>query len=128
MKLLAMIAGIGAVIHVIFAYQETIGWGRKFVEKAAGAWIDPNDPHGTDAHIGWAKNLAFNIGIYNLVLAIGLAWTALSDINIRGSLGIFFSVWLLGAAAAAAYTRVYAACVVQGILGLLLLFAAIQAS
>src|SRR3954449_7024599 len=68
----------------------------------------------------------FNIGIYNLVLAMRLAWTVIADANIRKQLVIYFSVWLLCAAAAAAYTQVYLACLVQGILGLLLLIASIQ--
>jgi uncharacterized membrane protein len=135
MKLLAIVAAVGAILHVGFAYLETLGWGRWFVESAAGAWINPKDePKVTDAHICWARHLAFNIGVYNLVLAIGLAWTAyaawhaVDGTNISASLGIFFSIWLLGAAAAAAYTRVYVACGLQGILGLLLLCASLRAS
>jgi uncharacterized membrane protein len=136
MKFLAVVAAIAAIAHVVFAYLETIGWKRKFVEHAAGAWIDPKDePKVTDDHISWAKRLAFNIGVYNLVLAIGLAWTAYAawhavadTTNISASLGIFFSIWLLGAAAAAAHTQVYAACVLQGILGLVLLCASLRAS
>lgn len=37
--LLAIVAGAGAIAHVYFAYQETIGWGPKFVRKAARAWM-----------------------------------------------------------------------------------------
>src|SRR6267142_3200115 len=57
-----------------------------------------------EAHIAWAEPLAFNVGVYNLLLAIGLAWTALADATIASSLAIFFWIWLLGAAAAAFYT------------------------
>jgi uncharacterized membrane protein len=135
MKLLAIVAAIGAVSHVVFAYLETLGWGRPFVEGAAGTWIDPRETREvTEAHVWWARHLAFNIGVYNLVLAIGLAWTAyaawhaVAGTNISRSLGIFFSIWLLGAAAAAAHTGVYAACGLQGILGLLLLYASARAS
>jgi uncharacterized membrane protein len=135
MKLLAIVAAIGALSHVVFAYLETLGWGRKFVKSAAKAWINPNEaPKVTETHISWARHLAFNIGVYNLVLAIGLAWTAyaawhaVAGINISASLGIFFSIWLLGAAAAAAYTGVYVAWGAQGVLGLLLLYASTQAS
>jgi uncharacterized membrane protein len=135
MKLLAIVAAIGALSHVVFAYLETVGWGRTFVERAAGSWIDPKEaPKVTETHIWWARHLAFNIGVYNFVLAIGLAWTAYAawhaaaGSNISASLGIFFSIWLLGAAAAAAYTRVYVACVVQGVLGLALLYASLLAS
>ena len=125
MDFLGIVAGVGVLAHIYFAYKETIGWGPEFVKKAAKAWINPQDPRGTDAHIAWARNLAFNMGVYNLVLAAGLAWTAIADTNIRTSLGVFFSIWLLGAAAAACYTPVYTACIVQGLLGLLLLFASI---
>jgi uncharacterized membrane protein len=135
MKLLAIVAAIGALSHVAFAYLETIGWERKFVESAAGSWINPKESvEVTEGHVWWARHLAFNIGIYNLVLAIGLAWTAyaawhaVAGTNISASLGIFFSIWLLGAAAAAAYTGVYVACGLQGILGLLMLYASTRAS
>jgi Protein of unknown function (DUF1304) len=63
------------------------------------------------------KDLAFNVGAYNLVLAIGLAWTAASQAS---SLGMFFTVWLLIAALAAAWTHVWLAAGAQGLLGLLL--------
>ena len=114
---------LGALLQTLFAFKETVGWGRKFVEKAAPAWINPKDPN-TDAHIEWARDLAFNMGIYNLVLAIGLAWTAVADASIARSLGFFFSAWLLIAAGAAWYTKVYSAAALQGGLGLLLLVAA----
>jgi hypothetical protein len=63
------------------------------------------------------------MGIYNLVLAIGLAWTVVADAHIARSLGFYFSAWLLIAAAAACYTKVYLAAKLQGVLGLLLLMA-----
>jgi uncharacterized membrane protein len=79
-----------------------------------------------EEHIKWAKDLAFNIGVYNLILAIGLAWTCrafATQSAMADSLGVFFAIWLLGAAAAALYTRVWGAFVLQGIFGILLLFA-----
>lgn len=117
-------ASLGALAQAFFAYKETAGWGRKFVESAAPGWIKPGDPN-TDAHIEWARDLAFNMGIYNLVLAIGLAWTVVADASIARSLGFFFSAWLLIAALAAGYTKVYSAAALQGVLGLLLLVAAV---
>jgi hypothetical protein len=111
---------LGALAQALFAYKETVGWGREFVDKAAPGWIKPGDPN-TDAHIEWARDLAFNMGIYNLVLAIGLAWTVVADANIARSLGFYFSAWLLIAAAAAYHTEVYSAAALQGGLGLLLL-------
>ena len=53
------------------------------------------------------------MGVYNLLLGIGLAWTAVGDATIVSSLATFFGIWLLGAAAAALYTRVVKACVLQ---------------
>jgi hypothetical protein len=76
--------------------------------------------------ISWAKPLAFNVGAYNLVLAMGLArtcWAFLKQPNLAGPLGIYFAIWLLVAAAAADYTKVYLAFAVQGALGLALLIA-----
>jgi hypothetical protein len=115
---------LGACVQAYFALKEIFGWGRKFVDKAAPAWIDPKDPN-TDAHIDWARHLARNMGVYNLVLAIGLAWTVFADASIAGSLGFYFSAWLLIAAGAAWCTKVKLAAASQGVLGLLLLMATI---
>lgn len=120
-KMLPIVAAIGALAHLGFAWQETVGWGPKFVRTAAKAWM--RDPQ-ADAHVAWARNLAFNMGIYNLMLAIGLAWTAAADQPVASSLGKFFALWLLGAAAAAAYTRVWLAVIAQGVLGVMLGLAA----
>ena len=117
MQVLRIVAGLGALLHLVFAYQETLGWGPNFVRNAAPAWMHEPD---AQAHVAWARKLAFNTGCYNLVLAIGLAWTAASDATMTSSLGMFFTLWLLIAAAAAAYTRVWLAAVAQGGLGLLL--------
>ena len=105
--MLRIVAGLGALLHLGFAYKETFGWGPSFVSKAAPAWLREPD---AQAHIAWAQKLAFNVGAYNLVLAIGLAWTAVSDVSMTGSLGMFFTLWLLIAAAAAAYTGVACRC------------------
>ena len=116
-------ASLGAVVHFVVAYNETFGWNEAFVKKAAPSWIKDNDPEAKE-HIKWAKGLAFNVGIYNLVLALGLAWTAWAafvDSNLQEPLAIFFSIWLLLAAAAAYHTKVYGAFVLQGFLALLLL-------
>jgi uncharacterized membrane protein len=76
-----------------------------------------------ESHVAWAKDLAINLGVYNLILAIGLAWLAIAGDEIAGSLGIFLAIWLLGAAAAAAYTKVMPAFYAQGALGVILLIA-----
>ena len=102
-----LVAGLGALLHVYFAFIETIKWGPATVRKIAPPWVEGIDTSLVDAHIAWAKRLAFNVGVYNLLLAIGLAWTAVAyatDAAIASSLGIFFGIWLLGAAAAALYT------------------------
>ncbi len=95
---LGIVAGLGALLHLGFAYQEVVGWGPAFVRRAAGAWM--RDPGADDAHVAWARPLAANMGAYNLVLAVGLAWTAVADVGmaaaLQGSLGL-----LLGLAALA---------------------------
>jgi uncharacterized membrane protein len=122
------VALFGVLLQATFAYKETVGWGRAFVDKAAPAWIEPRDPN-PDAHIAWARRLAFNMGIYNLVLAIGLAWIValawplVGDESLARSLGFFFAAWLIIAAAAAYHTQVHSAAKVQGLLGVLLLLA-----
>jgi uncharacterized membrane protein len=126
MNLLAIVAGISALAHLVFASKEMSDWGRPFVESAAASWIGPED---TDAHIAWAAPLAFNMGSYNLLLALGLAvtaWAAAVKDPAARWLGPLFGVWLLGAAAAAGLTEVYVAMALQGVLGLLLLVVAMR--
>jgi uncharacterized membrane protein len=125
---LRMLAGVGAIAHVFFAFIEIFRWESSTVRRIAPSWIEGlNDIDLAEAHIAWAKPLAFNVGVYNLLLAIGLTWTAFGDATIVRSLATFFAIWLLGAAAAALYTRVVKACVLQGLLGLLLLLVSIWA-
>jgi hypothetical protein len=129
---LRVVAGLGAAVQGYFAYQETHGWGAAFVAKAAPAWLGhlpPEElPPATVAAIAWAEGLAFNMGIYNLVLAIGLAWVMVAGAGQAGSLGIFLGLWLLMAAAAALSTQVYVACLAQGVLGLAVLVLSIRAA
>ncbi len=115
--MLRIVAGLGAALHLVFAYKEMLNWGPDFVRKAAPTWMREAD---APAHVAWSEKLAFNMGAYNFVLAIGLAWTAASDVSMTSSLGIFFTVSLLIAVAAAAYTGVWLAVVAQGGLALLL--------
>jgi uncharacterized membrane protein len=129
---LRVVAGIGAVLQGIFAWKEAIGWGPAFVTKAAPAWVDhlPVTRLTPEyvAAMKWAEPLAFNMGIYNLVLAIGLLWVAVAGASVAGSLGVFLGVWLLLAAAAALWTQVYPAFAIQGLLGLAVLGLSIQAA
>lgn len=129
---LRVVSGIGAAVQGYFAYKEAIGWGAAFVTSAAPAWTGhlpvTQLPPETLAAITWATSLAFNMGIYNLVLAIGLLWLAVAGASMAGSLGIFLGIWLLAAAAAALWTHVYFAFVAQGLLGLGILLMSIWAA
>lgn len=123
-----VVAGFGALAHVYFAYLETLKWGPATVHDIAPSWIGGLSEAEAAGVIAWAKRLAFNIGVYNLVLALGLAWTCRTfyvQAPTAKSLGIFFAVWLIGAAAAALYTHVTKAFIAQGVLGVLLIIAAI---
>jgi uncharacterized membrane protein len=121
------VAGLGAIAHGFFAYMETIGWRLGLVRKIAPSWLeDLDDVELAQAHADWAKRLAFNVGVYNLMLGIGLGWTCWAfaiQSPMARALGIFFGMWLLAAAGAALYTQVFRAFVAQGILGALLLLA-----
>jgi hypothetical protein len=75
----ALVAAICAVAHVVFGYKEIRGWTWEFVKKAAPSWIEGLDNDLAKKHIFWAKRLAFNVGAYNLMLAVGLAWTCASE-------------------------------------------------
>jgi uncharacterized membrane protein len=127
---LRVVAGIGVALQGYFAYKETIGWGAPFVTSAAPAWVEhlpaAQLPPETTAAITWATPLAFNMGVYNLVLAMGLLWVAVAGASVAASLGMFLGVWLLVAAAAALWTQVYLAFVAQGLLGLAVLALSIR--
>jgi uncharacterized membrane protein len=123
----AAVAGSAAAAHVFFAYIETIGWRLHLVRKIAPAWLEGLGDAKSAEHTDWARRLALNVGVYNLMLAIGLAWTCWAfafQSPMARALGLFFGLWLLGAAGAALYTQVFRAFVAQGILGVLLLLAA----
>ena len=122
------VAGVGALAHVYFAYIEAIKWSPAKVRDIAPAWLEGLSESDAAHVVGWAKRLAFNIGVYNLILALGLAWTCRAfwlQAPTARSLGIFFAVWLLGAAAAAFHTQVTKAGIIQGLLGVGLLIAAL---
>ena len=121
-------AGAGALAHVYFAYLEAVRWAPETVRKIAPSWLEGLSDADAAKVVGWAKRLAFNIGIYNLVLALGLAWTCwafATQAPIAKSFGLFFAIWLLGAAAAAIHTQVPNAFKAQGALGVALLVAAL---
>lgn len=126
-----VVALVGAALQCLFAYREVAGWNVGFVAKAAPAWVDhlPAEkvPPKVVEHIHWAQQLAFNMGVYNLVLALGLVWVLVAGAAVAGTLGIFLAVWLLIAAAAAARSGVPLAFKVQGGLGVVLMIASIWA-
>jgi uncharacterized membrane protein len=126
MDWIVIAALLAAAGQGFFAYRELHDWGVPFVEKAAKAWI-PADREHFAAHVEWARPLARNMGCYNLLLALALAWTAWAAWQNWPSavpFAIMLGLILLGAAAAAGWTKVYKALVLQGILGAALLAAA----
>ncbi len=123
---LRIAAVLGAVAHVFFFYKEAIKWDVSFVEMAAPSWVRRlGGQEEAKPYVKWASDLAINVGTYNLVLAAGLTWVAIAGKDVAGTLGIFLSVWLLGAAVAAYYTEVKLAFYIQGALGVVLLIAAL---
>jgi uncharacterized membrane protein len=126
--ILRLVALVGAVAHVYFFYKEAIQWDVSFVKRVAPSWIEDDvSDEEAKTYVARAKNLAVNMGTYNLILAIGLAWLAIVGDDVAGSLGVFLAIWLLGAAAAAAYTKVMPAFYAQGSLGVILLIVALAA-
>jgi len=122
------VAALGALAHVYFAFVETLRWSPSKVREIAPAWLEGLTEADATRVVGWAKRLAFNVGIYNLVLALGLAWTCRAfymQAPTAKSLGIYFAIWLILAAAAAYYTQVPKAFKAQGVLGVALLVAAL---
>jgi uncharacterized membrane protein len=122
--ILRLVAFVGAVAHVFFFYKEALTWDVLFVKTAAPSWIERiGGSEKALPYVTWASDLAINVGTYNLILAVGLAWVAIAGAEVAGTLGIFLAVWLLGAAAAAYYTKVKLAFYAQGALGVILLIA-----
>ncbi len=125
---LRFVSGAGAAAHVFFFYKEAVRWNVAFVNKAAPTWIEKAGGElKAEPYVTWASDLAINMGTYNLVLAVGLTWVAIAGVNVAGTLGVFLGVWLLGAAAAAFYTKVMLAFYVQGAFGVVLLIVALNA-
>src|ERR1700752_611938 len=107
----------------IFAFVETLRWSPSKVREIAPAWLEGLTEADATRVGGWAKRLAFHVGIFNLVLGMGLAWTCRAfymQAPTAKSLGIYFAIWLILAAAAAYYTQVPKAFKAQGVLGVAL--------
>jgi uncharacterized membrane protein len=123
---LRLVGFVGAAAHVYFFYKEALKWDVQFVRTAAPSWIDRvGGEEKAIPYVTWAADLAANVGTYNLVLAVGLAWIGVAGAKVSGTLGIFLAIWLLGAAAAAYYTKVNSAFYAQGTLGVILLIVAL---
>jgi len=125
-------AAVAVLAHAYFAYSETRNWSRELVKNVAPKWLLDDEGQALPEEririvVGWSSKLAFNMGMYNLMLAVGLAWVAIGG-GAFASLGIFFALWLLVAAGVARCTGVVFAFYMQGVLGILLLGAAIWAS
>jgi len=119
-------AVFGGLAHFYFAFVEILGWTPESVKAIAPSWFEGlKDAAAVKEQVVWARRFAFNMGVYNLMLAFGLCWIVWADPSIGRQLAIFFGIWLLGAAAAALYIRVMPAFYTQGILGVLLLATAI---
>jgi len=118
-------AAAGAALHFSFGYMETFDWTPDRVKSIAPSWFEGLTAATANNNVAWAQDIAFNIGVYNYMLALGLVWILWADPRIGRQLAIFFAIWHLVAAAAAHYTGVMPAFYLQGGLGLLLLAAAI---
>jgi uncharacterized membrane protein len=126
--ILRLVAFVGAIAHVFFFYKEALKWDVPFVKMAAPSWVERvGGGEKAIPYVAWASDLAINVGTYNLVLAVGLAWVVIAGSDVAGTLGIFLAVWLLGAAAAAYHTKVKLAFYAQGALGVILLIVALVA-
>jgi uncharacterized membrane protein len=126
--ILRVVAVGGAALHVYFFYKEALTWDLPFVQKVAPSWIERvGGSEKASPYVRWASDLAINMGTYNLILAIGLGWVAIAGAAVAGTLGIFLAVWLLGAAAAAYYTKVKRAFLAQAFLGVIILAASLAA-
>src|SRR5262245_40739446 len=112
--LLRAVAVAGAVVHLLFFYIEALTWGVPFVAKAAPSWRKTvGGTEKAEPYVKWAADLAFNVGTYNLLLAVGLAWVAIAGADVAGTLGLFLAIFLLGAAGAALHTGVKLAFYIQ---------------
>src|SRR3954467_5004304 len=75
--ILRLVAILGALAHVFFFYKEAVTWDVPFVKMAAPSWIERiGGSEKARPYVTWASDLAINVGTYNLILAVGLAWIA----------------------------------------------------
>lgn len=120
--LLSTVAAVAAVVHLMFAFRETVGWSTGFVEQVAPDWAQRSRNHAEfDRQVDWAAPLAANMAGYNLALAIGFVWLAVAGTAVAGTLGLFLAIFLLIAAFAAWRTGVMLGAWIQGGLGIILL-------
>ncbi|MFO1035712.1 MAG: DUF1304 family protein [Geminicoccaceae bacterium] len=148
MNWLVLVALVAGVAQAYFAFLELRQWGVDFVAKQTRGWEGPvkdainafrrrgelNPPHTeselTEVCVSWAKPLATNLGVYNLMIALALFWTAIAGWQgqpIAVSLGVALGLFLLGAGLAARATGVPRAFIAQGSLGIALCIAALLA-
>lgn len=116
---------MAALSHFFFAYTEMLKWNVATVRRIAPAWLDG----GLDqtSQVAWAAKLAFNVGAYNLVLALGLsaaAWFNASGHMLAAPAALAGAIWLAIAAIAALMTKVVKAFVIQGVPAVLVAIAA----
>lgn len=122
MSALVILAWLCAGLQLAFAALEIGRWNLATVKRLAPSWFD--DPvfaaNATD-HVRFTRPLAANIGAYNAMVAVGLAWTALTG---DPALARYLAAFLLVAAAVAWLTGVPRAAYLQGAMGIGLLLAA----
>ncbi|MCM0622371.1 DUF1304 domain-containing protein [Nocardioides bruguierae] len=116
MTILAGVAcGLLALLHVGFAYLEAVLWATPTGRRIFG----------TDVEFAQASRvLAANQGLYNLFLAAGLVWGALST---RTEVQVFFAACVLVAGAVGALTVSRRILWVQAVPGLVTLVLALLA-
>jgi uncharacterized membrane protein len=139
-------------VQAYFAFLELRRWGVPFVDEQTRGWDkplntwlrhrgEPNEqrpalatvePEPTLAElklicVEWAQPLATNLGVYNLLVALALLWTAIAGWVGAASavpLALMLGLFLVGAGLAAGATGVPRAFIAQSALGLALLVTA----
>ena len=86
--ILRLVAFVGAIAHVFFFYKEALKWDVTFVKMAAPSWVERvGGDEKAIPYVVWASDLAINVGTYNLVLAVGLAWVRYRRLGCGWNLG-----------------------------------------
>lgn len=111
------------VLHIGFGIAEIVFWkplGRSIARNRPDCGLGEADlPRAVD----WAGFLAFNQGVYNLIIAVGFYFCLKPDYTVHEPFAEYFALFAIVAGIAGALTGIRVTLIVQTLPGVLLLAA-----